>query len=272
MKFETLEFETDGAVGKLVLNRPERLNAINSVMLEELNAFFSRAQDLDCRVLIMTGRGDRGFCTGLDLKEASDPESGLLSGGFGGDNLYSKQRRFSGIIRGIRECPQPVIAAVNGAAMGAGLSLALAADVRLASTGAIFCASYINIGLGGADMGSSYLLWRLVGWGRAAELLLTGRIIDAEEAFRIGLANHVYPPEDLMSKAEEMAREMAAKSPWGLKLTKDALNVGLNIGSLQDALSLEDRNQVLLMQDLVIQGGGLSRPSTYKPSDASEGG
>ena len=268
MRFETLEFETDGAVGKLVLNRPERLNAINSVMLEELNAFFSRAQDLDCRVLIMTGKGERGFCTGLDLKEASDPEGGLLSGGFGGDSLYTKQQKFSGIIRAMRECPQPVIAAVNGAAMGAGLSLALAADVRLASTGAIFCASYINIGLGGADMGSSYLLWRLVGWGRAAELLLTGRIIDAGEAYRIGLANHVYPPEELMMRAEEMAREMASKSPLGLKLTKVALNTGLNAGSLQDAISMEDRNQVLLMQDLVIRGGGITRPPTYKPSDA----
>lgn len=271
MKYETLEFESDGAVGKLVLNRPERLNAINSLMLEELNGFFSRAGELDCRVIIVTGKGDRGFCTGLDLKEASDPEGGLLSGGFGGENLYGKQRRFSGIIRGMRECPQPVIAAVNGAAMGAGLSLALAADVRLASRNAIFCASYINIGLGGADMGSSYLLWRLVGWGRAAELLFTGRIIDADEAYRIGLVNHVYDLEELMAKAEEMAREMASKSPLGLKLTKEALNAGLNAGSLQDAIYMEDRNQVLLMQDLVIRGGGLTRPSSYKASEGERG-
>ncbi len=175
--------------------------------------------------------------------------------------MWKGQRRFSGLIELMRACPQPVIAAVNGAAMGAGFSFAMAADVRLAAPEARFCASYINIGLGGADMGSSFLLWRLVGWGRAAELLLTGRVIGAEEAYRMGLVNEVCTREELMPRAREMARMMLEKSLLGLRLTKDALNAALNCLSLADALRLEDRNQVLLMENLLIAGGMISSSS-----------
>jgi enoyl-CoA hydratase len=255
MDYKTLIFELDGQIGRLTLNRPERLNAINAAMLDELDSVWREITGMrECRVVIMTGTGDRGFCSGLDLKEAADLNSGFGEEGISGDSMFRGQRKFSGLIEMMRNCPQPVIAAVNGAAMGAGLSLALAADVRLAARNARFCGSFINIGLGGADMGSSYLMWRLVGWGRAAELLMTGRTIDVDEAYRIGLVNHVYDQEALMERAEEMARMMLEKSPLGLRLTKDALNAGLNAGSLGDALRLEDRNQVMLMENLYIAG------------------
>lgn len=259
MDYRTLDFEREGELGVLVLNRPDRLNAVDSVMLEELGAFWREVHAReDCRVIVVTGAGDRGFCSGLDLKEAADPQGGFLRGGISGQNMWKGQRRFSGLIELMRTCPQPIIAAVNGAAMGAGLSFALAADVRLASPKAKFCASYINIGLGGADMGSSYLLWRIVGWGRAAELLLTGRVIDAGEAYRIGLVNEVCGEEDLMTRAREIAGMMLEKSPLGLRLTKDALNAALNALSLTDALRMEDRNQVLLMENMYIAGGMIS--------------
>lgn len=267
MGFSTLFFELDGPIGRLTLNRPERLNAINAAMLDDLNAVWQQISGMrECRVIIMTGKGDRGFCSGLDLKEAADLNHGFGEEGISAESMFRGQRKFSGLIEMMRQCPQPVIAAVNGAAMGAGMSLALAADVRIAARNARFCASYINIGLGGADMGSSYLLWRLVGWGRAAELLMTGRVIDVDEAYRIGLVNQVYELEELMDRAGEMAARMVEKSPLGLRLTKDALNAGLNAGSLQDALRMEDRNQVMLMENLLITGSLLpdSPPASQK--------
>ncbi len=269
MIFETLRFEQEGELGILTFNRPERANAVNSVMLEELNAFWREMQSRDdCRVLILTGEGEKGFCSGLDLKEASDAGGGFLGGEVGGPNMWRGQRRFSGLIELMRTCPQPIIAAVNGAAMGAGFSFAMASDVRLAAPEARFCASYINIGLGGADMGSSYLLWRLVGWGRAADMLLTGRVVGAEEAFGMGLVNEVCPRDELLPRAREKARMMLEKSPLGLRLTKDALNAALNAVSLADALRLEDRNQVLLMESLLIAGGIISS----SPPPAQRGG
>jgi enoyl-CoA hydratase/carnithine racemase len=256
MEYTTLNFELDGGIGLLILNRPERLNAINAVMLEELNLFWGEiASQNDCRVIVITGAGYRGFCSGLDLKDAADIMAGFEAEGLSADTIQRAQRRFSNIVEAMRACPQPIIAAVNGAAMGAGLSLAMAADVRLASPAAKFCASYINIGTGGADMGSSYFLWRMVGWGMAAEMLLTGRVIEVEEAHRIGLANHVYSQEELLERATEMAQRMAEKSSLALCMTKEAISIGLNSGSLRDTLRLEDRNQVLLIEGLYLGGG-----------------
>jgi enoyl-CoA hydratase/carnithine racemase len=272
MEYETLKFELNGGIGLLTLNRPERLNAINAVMLEELNSFWKEMLTrYDCRVIVMIGSGDRGFCSGLDLKEAANLSGGFASGGISGDTIQSGQKLFSDIIEMMRACPQPIIAAVNGAAMGAGLSFAMAADVRLASPAAKFCASYINIGTGGADMGSSYFLWRIVGWGMAAEMLLTGRVIEAEEAHGIGLTNHIYPQEELLERAMEMAQRMVEKSPLALRMTKDAISIGLNSGSLRDTLRLEDRNQVLLVESLYIAGAMLaSAPPESQKKDIAK--
>ncbi len=177
MDYETLLYETEGEVGILTYNRPRVVNAINKLMLDELNDFWSeRQRDFDTRVLIVQGAGDKGFCSGLDMKAAAvEFHEGVPTA----ESVYNGQNQFSGIIRLMRTCPQPVIAAVHGPAMGAGLSFALASDVRLASEDAMFCAQYINIGTGGADMGSSFFLPKIVGWGRAAEMCMTGDRVPA---------------------------------------------------------------------------------------------
>ena len=253
MSYQTLLYDVDGEIGILTYNRPKVVNAVNSQMLEELGDFWrERQQDFDARVIILTGAGEKGFCSGVDMKEAATPQAGLLKDGSLAEAVYNTQTRFSSVIRLMRSCPQPIIAAVHGPAMGGGLSFALAADIRLATKDAMFCAQYINIGLGGADVGSSYLLWRIVGWGRAAELCLTGARISADEASRIGLANHLYSRDDLMPAALDMARTMVSKTKMGLRLTKEAMNAGLNICSLEDAVKVEDRNQAFL-----FLGGGL---------------
>jgi enoyl-CoA hydratase len=181
----------------------------------------------------------------VDLKEVieiSEKHKGVTTP----DKVYYDQSKFSLLYRLMRSCPQPIIAAVHGPAMGGGLSLALASDIRLASEDAMFCAQYINIGLGGADLGSSYFLWRIVGWGKAAEMCLTGKRFYAEEALRIGLVNYVYQKKELMQEAMEIAKNMASKSKMALHLTKEALNASLNGISLEDAMRIEDRNQTIM--------------------------
>ncbi len=254
MNYQTLLYETRGDIGILTYNRPECANAMNSTMVEELIQFWeARKADPKTRVIVTTGAGDKGFSSGADLREAGQQQQEQISI----DAFFFNQSRFASLYRLMREAPQPIIAAVNGPALGGGLSLALAADIRLACERAWFCAQYINIGLGGADMGSSYFLWRLVGWGKAIEMGLTGCRVGAEEAYRIGLINHVYPADALMDKALEMAEVMASKSPSALYLTKEAFNSALNGISMEDAIKMENRNQALLM--------GTLNPKVNKP-------
>jgi enoyl-CoA hydratase len=251
MDYETLLYETEGEVGILTYNRPRVVNAINKRMLDELSDFWSeRQRDFDTRVLIVQGAGDKGFCSGLDMKAAAvEFHEGVPTA----ESVINGQNKFSGIIRLMRTCPQPVIAAVHGPSMGAGLSFALAADVRLASEDAMFCAQYINIGTGGADMGSSFFLPKIVGWGRAAEMCMTGDRVPAGEAFRIGLVNHVYSREELLPAARAMAAVMVGKTRLGLRLTKDAFNAALNGSSLEDANRMEDRNQAFFITGGLMQ-------------------
>ncbi|MBU1740005.1 MAG: enoyl-CoA hydratase/isomerase family protein [Proteobacteria bacterium] len=160
---ETLIYEVKDDIGRLTLNRPEALNAINQTMLDELEAFWAqRRHDLDTRVIILGAAGEKGFCAGLDLKEAVPRMAGL-----GVRQFHLFQQRMSRLLLAMRRAPQPIIATVFGPAVGGGFSFALAADVRLISPDARFGAAYINVGFGGADMGSSYFLPRLIGAGRA---------------------------------------------------------------------------------------------------------
>jgi enoyl-CoA hydratase len=238
--------EPEPGIGLVTLNRPERLNAINPDMVIDFEALFGAlAQDEAIRILVLTGAG-RGFCSGADLSEAmgnkhseafADPEH----------FLRLAQERYAGLILGLRSIPQPVIAAVNGAAAGAGLCLALASDVRFASPAATFIASFINIGLSGSELGTTYLLPRLIGLARAAEILYTGRKVPAEEAERMGLVNRVVPPEALLETALACAREMTAKSPAGIRLTKRALDRNIDATSLAAAIDFESRNQSLMV-------------------------
>lgn len=255
MEFETLMYFTEGEIGFLTLNRPEVINAANYKMMEELERFWlERQRDFDTRVIVLAGAGEKGFSSGLDMKDAMSEDGYAKGGSLTPENAYNNQTRFSAILRLMRSCPQPVVAAVHGYAMGIGLSMALASDVRLASPDAVFCAMYINIGLGGADLGSSYFLWRTVGWGHAAEMCLTGNRVSGEEAYRIGLVNHLYDRSELVDQARTLAQLMASKSKMGLRMTKEALNTMLGMGSLEDANKMEDRNQAFMIVSGLVAG------------------
>jgi len=252
MEYQTLLYETSGDIGILTYNRPQMANAMNRQMVEDLIHFWQeRMADQKIRVIITTGAGEKGFSSGADLKETGELQKDKDRMTM--DNFFFGQSRFSFLYHLMRSCPQPIIAAVNGPALGGGLSLAIASDIRLAAENAWFQAQYINIGLGGADMGSSYFLWRLIGWGKAIEMCLTGSRVEAGEALRIGLVNHVYPKEALMKRSMEMAALLASKSQSALYLTKEAFNSALNGISLEDAIKMENRNQALLMGTLNTQ-------------------
>ncbi len=233
-----LERVQDGIV-RLTLNRPERLNAITFEMFDEFHeACAELTRDRDARVVIVTGAG-RGFCSGLDLNDAEKlPEMSARE-------MMEGQERWGGSMAAIHALPQPVIAAVNGPATGGGLAVALAADIRLASPEARFNAAFVKIGLTSGDIGVSWALPRIVGLGRAAEIMLTGRFVDAEEAAAIGLVNRVVPGEQLMDAALELAGQIVSNTPFGVTLTKRVLNVNVDAGSFASALEVENRGQTL---------------------------
>ena len=245
MNFSTITFqEPQPGIGLLTLNRPERLNALNMAMLDDLQALFqSLMPRTDVRVIILTGAG-RGFCSGADLKDTrrlNDPSfPGYTSPG---GHLVHIQKKYADRVLEMRHLPQPIIAAVNGPAAGGGMCLALASDVVIAGEAAAFTPSFINIGLSGGELGTSYFLPRAVGFPRAAEILMTGRTVNAEEAERIGLVSKKVPGEVLMAAAMETATQMLAKSPMGLRFTKEALNFNIDAPSLHAAIELENRNQ-----------------------------
>jgi enoyl-CoA hydratase/carnithine racemase len=238
--FSTLTVDAPAAAVLIAtLNRPERLNAMTAEMFADFVALQQRVEsDPMVRVLVLTGAG-RGFCAGLDLDEAAElprmPASAMLA----------LQQRWADAIAGFRLMTKPVIAAVNGAAAGAGMCLALVADIRVASQSARFNAAFVRIGLSGGDLGSSWLLPRLIGFGRASELLLTGRFVDAEEALRVGMVNAVASADTLLEEALSFADAICANAPFGVALTKQVLQMNVDAASLGAALSLENRNQVL---------------------------
>jgi enoyl-CoA hydratase len=248
MAYETMIFEeVETGIGLLTLNRPDRLNAINLEMLDELYDLFRRLdREPEIRVLIVTGAG-RGFCSGADLRsERLSSEEGIQAFTSAPVHLEVIQKRYCGVIKELRRISQPVIAAVNGPAAGGGLSLMLATDVIFASPEASFTPSYINIGLSGGELGTTYFLPRMVGVARASEILMTGRTVDAEEAERIGLITRLVPAEELMDTAKETARRMLEKSVRGLRLTKETIRQNLDAPSLENAVELENRNQSML--------------------------
>jgi len=252
MAYGTIIYESRGPIGILTLNRPECLNAVNVAMSQELNRFLlERLADLETRVLILTGAG-RGFCSGLDMKETM---ANIPAGGYPPKLAYERQRGFSEMILLMRRIPQPIIAAVNGPAAGVGLSFALASDVRYAAAGAKFSAAYINIGVGGADLGSSWLFPRAVGTANAARYLMTGDLFNAEEALRIGMVQAIFDPEKLLEEAMKLAQTMVSKSPLGLRLTKEALDRNTGGATLEDAILLEDRNQAMCISQLTTGSG-----------------
>jgi enoyl-CoA hydratase/carnithine racemase len=240
VQYETMTVEEPTA-GVLVatLNRPDRLNSMTPTMFDEFERMALGLRDADLRALIMTGAG-RAFCAGFDL-DMADELSGLSPLA-----MLGRQERAARSLAAIRSLPMPVIAAVNGAAAGGGLALALAADIRIGSPAARFNAAFVRIGLSAGDLGTSWLLPRLIGPARAAEFAYTGRFIESEEAEQIGLLNRVVPAESLLDEALALAGQIAANSPAGVQLSKRALQANMEAASFAAALELENRGQALL--------------------------
>ncbi|WP_280341941.1 enoyl-CoA hydratase/isomerase family protein [Nocardia neocaledoniensis] len=259
---ELLVSEPAKGVLRVTLNRPERLNALTSEVLAELSTVLDAvAKDSVTRVVILNGAGT-SFCAGFDLDEiAQTQEMGL-------PELLRNQERWAAAVQRIVDLPVPVIAAIDGAAVGAGMSLALAADLRVVTHKAKFGAAFVRIGLSGADLGLSWSLPRVVGMGVAAELMLTGRNVDAAEAYRIGLANRLCPDHDLQSAAMDLAAEISANSPFGVRLTKQALHAGVDASSFRVAVDMENRNQLLASrtEDMaeVMRARWERRPPRYR--------
>jgi enoyl-CoA hydratase/carnithine racemase len=230
-------------VVQLTLSRPDKLNALTQPLVatlhEQLRAL---AGDLTCRVVVLTGAG-RGFCAGLDL------------GGFGtipgtedfgrSQQTWATQHAIAALVQEIRRLPQPVIAAVNGPAAGGGLALVCASDIRIASSAAVFATSFIRIGVTGCDIGTSWLLPRLVGAARAHELMLTSRRFDAAEALRIGLVTDVTAPEELTRRVDDTIDALLQAPPLSLSLTKQGMWLALEIPSFDAMVEVENRQQVL---------------------------
>ena len=218
MAYKYLLLEKEDGIGILYINRPDAMNALNTGVLEEIiQAVGEISRDNEIQVLIITGAGDKSFVAGADIKEMH-----ALTAVEGREFGYIGQAAF----RAIEKLEKPVIAAVNGFALGGGCELAMAADIRLASEKAKFGQPEVGLGIT-PGFGGTQRLPRLVGEGRAMELILTANTINAEEAYRIGLVNHIYPAADLLDETRKMARKIMANAPLAVKYAMSAVNKGL---------------------------------------------
>jgi enoyl-CoA hydratase len=231
-------------VAVVTMNRPDRLNAMSIDLVNELyDALSSAGDDNRCRAIVLTGAG-RAFSSGLDLKDYGVVPN--IDGLQVGQIAQRSMRTYSRLVPLIRHLRQPVIAAVNGPAFGGGMCLTLACELRIASTSAVFNATGIVNGLTSTEMAASYLLPRLIGAAHSNDLLLTGRRIDAHEAFRMGLVSRVVDDDAIADEALAMASRICEFSPYGVAMTKDILWVNLETTSLDSAIEIEDRNQLML--------------------------
>ncbi|TDD52806.1 enoyl-CoA hydratase/isomerase family protein [Saccharopolyspora elongata] len=230
-------------ITRITLDRPDHLNAFTHEMIDEVvGALREASRDRRCRAIILTGAG-RAFSAGVDLKrsgvdrwlEDRDPIEGRVEWAEYLTSLFNAVRRTS----------KPVIAAVNGPAVGGGFALALTCELRIGGTAAMFADGFIRNGLSGCELGTSYLLPRLIGAGRANELMLTGRAVEAPEAEQIGLLNRVVANEQLQDEAVRLAASIAEHSPFAVAMTKQIANANLEATSLDNAILLEMRTQML---------------------------
>jgi enoyl-CoA hydratase len=228
----------------ITLNRPKRLNAMSiDLVIELYDALEAVAVDNDTWVVVLTGAGT-AFCSGLDLKDYGVVPN--IDGLTVGRIAQRSMRYYSRLVPAMRRLPQPVIAAVNGPAYGGGMCLTLGAELRIASTSAVFNSTGIVNGLTSTELGASWLLPRLVGSAHANDVLFTGRRVDAADAYRIGLVSRVVADDELMPTALAMAADMCRFSPYGLAMTKDVCWANLENPSLEAAIEIEDRNQLML--------------------------
>jgi enoyl-CoA hydratase/carnithine racemase len=242
MEYRGFNFENDDGVATIRLNDPERLNALTFESYGELEKIMlDLAHDQTVKVVVLTGTG-KGFCSGGSVNDIIGP---LLK--MKGDELYNFTRMTCNVVKNMRNLKKPIIAAVNGIAAGAGAMLMLASDLRVFSEKARAAFLFVKVGLSGADMGALYLLPRIVGLGRATELVYFGDPIDAQEAYRIGLANRVVPAEKLMDEAYALARRLKDGPLYALGVTKELLNREGDT-DLETALELEAMAQARCME------------------------
>jgi 2-(1,2-epoxy-1,2-dihydrophenyl)acetyl-CoA isomerase len=233
MKYECLLYEVQDRIATLTLNRPDRLNALGGTLREDLYAaVMQSASDPDVGVVVITGAG-RGFCSGGDVKSMNEREQAGQASTID-ERLAPVRDR---CILAMRDCPKPIIAAINGAAAGAGMNLALACDMRIASTAAKFSQAFVKRGLA-PDWAGSYFLPRVVGIAKACELIFTGESIDAAEALRLGIVNAVVAPEELMNAAYSLARKIASGAPVAVAISKRAIYHNQEV-DLRSALEFE---------------------------------
>lgn len=241
-RWDNFDFAVDDGVATVTLSRPEKLNALTFEVYADLRDLLGELPHRgDARVLILTGRG-RGFCSGGDVETIIGELQSMSAG-----ELLQFTRMSGGVVKAMRECPLPIVAAVNGVAAGAGSVLALASDFRLLARSASFAFLFTRVGLAGADMGSAYLLPRLVGLGRAMELLVLGDDLSAERALEIGLATQVVEDDELPAVAEALARRLAEGPTLAYSTTKVLLTRELDL-DLASAIELEALGQALMMQ------------------------
>ncbi|MCV7102591.1 enoyl-CoA hydratase/isomerase family protein [Mycobacterium palustre] len=240
MELDTLEDN----IARITLNRPERLNAIDGALIDGVDDALDALGAGEFRVAILTGAG-RGFCAGADLSGTGEPWTKPKPTSPPFKVNYDAQVRLADLFTRIYELPIPVVAAVNGVAVGGGLAFTLVSDIRVASEHARFGSAFIKAGFSSMDMGTSYLLPKIVGAGVARELMLTGRIIDAAEAYRIKLVHEVVAADELMPAALKVARSIAENNAYGVWQTKIGLNAALDAPSLRHAIELENRTQIL---------------------------
>ena len=224
-----IQVAQENMVAVVTVDRPERLNALNTQSLQELLESFERlARDSSVRAIIVTGAGDRAFIAGADIAEMKDK---------GPSEALAFARLGQAVCSAIDAAPQPVIAAINGYALGGGCEIALACDIRLASETAVLGQPEVTLGVP-PGWGGTQRLPRVIGPGLARELIYTGRRVGAQEALRIGLVNAVYPPGELLERARALAADIARNAPVAVRLSKEAIRRGLDV-DLETGLALE---------------------------------
>jgi len=239
--------EDSSGIGWITLDRPKVSNAISPALAHDLVKYIPLlGAQPKVRVVVLQGTG-KNFCAGFDLNHVNDISSTT-------EGSIRLQRLMADIVVLLRRIPQPVIAAVQGAASGAGFAMTLAADVRYATPEARMNVAMARIGLTGCDMGISYFLPRLVGSSLAAELMMTGRFIDAARAERTGLVSEVVPAENLRAHVTALAQEMLKMSPSGLRFTKEGLIAAIDANSLDQVIALEDRGQIITIHQHMKEG------------------
>lgn len=236
-----VEYQKQGHIVTITLNRPDKLNAMNAEMVRELHRVWREFRDdPDARVAILTGRGDRSFCAGVDVNEMSDRPEGWYKESFWRDHTYG----FGATLEEGLDLWKPVIAAVNGYCIGGGLTLILGADIRICSDNASFGLPEVKLGV--AAMTTTLLLPRVMPLGMAAQLLLTGERIDAATALRSGLVNNVYPLPELLDRARELAEQVAANAPLAVRASKEMMLRGLDMPFTQAFVMAEYLRRIVL--------------------------